>query len=181
MRLHQAFSDALPQQKLISPAAHWSSLNSPAAQVINLLSDTQVGSVSGNKNSGPLTKIETYYFPIHLNHKKNFKVQGHFNIDAKGELVADWLECCNILLGHMLTTVEEYSYLHGPRYLTLDIYSPIKEVSISMKAAHSYELGRRVLHFKDCDIITDFSFWEVGFEKVTYYSNVRSVYDLDNR
>jgi len=165
MRLFQAFTDALPSQKFISSEAEWA----PIEQKEHFTS------IPGN------THFESYYFPISASHKRTFKAQGYFPPNISQALVSDWLECCNILLGHMVTAVEEHSYLHGPRYLTLDLYSPIKEVVVSIKAAHGHDIGRRILRFQEYAILTDFSFWEVGLEKMSFMTNVRSVYDLDNR
>jgi hypothetical protein len=164
MRLHQAFIDALPLQKLITSDVEWS---------------TEL-----KLTPNPKSVSEVFYFPIGGPvQNKILRAQGNFPINESSDknLVNDWVECCNILIGQMLTMVEEQSYLRGPRYLSLDLYSPVKEISMNLKAASGHELGKRILRFKNVSIPTEFTYWEMGSEKMTYMTNTRSVYDLDNR
>ena len=190
MKLHQAFSVSLPIEQKISDHVRWSEIDPETHYYPQLRMAHPQEEKKSIKKEAINDTLATFYFPIDQYYKKiimttmEFKApkenkmeSSDFSQTRSDEILGNWLESCNILLGTMLTKVEQELFDQSQ----LNLFSPLKTVPINFKLSEFDFFGARTWHHFDIVIPTSFFLWELQKEKYHHLVTPRSVYDLDNR
>ncbi|MDH4466539.1 MAG: hypothetical protein QE271_00655 [Bacteriovoracaceae bacterium] len=192
MKLHQAFNIALPLEQKITEGVGWGEGETSGSSSSPLKFAPGRPEKSIKKETPSNSEAPVFYFPIDQNHKKIimvkmdlrnahaaeiFRSQDPQNATSGSGVLGNWLESCNILLGQMLTKVEQELFDESE----LNLFSPLKAVAINFKLSEFEFFGARTWKHFDITIPTSFFLWEWQKEKYHQSLRSRSVYDLDNR